>query len=81
VLGIDRVGIDDDFFDLGGHSLLAVKMLAGVRDALGLDLYLGQVFEHPAIHEFADAVTAELRGDANDHDLAQMLADVEASKG
>ena len=43
VLGVDRVGIDDDFFDLGGHSLLAVKMLARLQDTLGVDCSLSDV--------------------------------------
>src|SRR4029077_10162241 len=51
VLAVDRVGIDDNFFDLGGHSLLAVKMLARVQETVGLDLHLGIVFEHSTVRE------------------------------
>ena len=40
LLGVDRVGVNDDFFDLGGHSLLAVKMLARLHDAFGVELFL-----------------------------------------
>ena len=80
VLGVDRVGIDDDFFDLGGHSLLAVKMLARVQDSLGLDLYLGTVFEHPTVRELAVAVTAALLEEADDDGFAELLAEAEASE-
>src|SRR6185436_7628575 len=38
VLGLDRVGAEDLFFDLGGHSLLALRVLARMRDALGVDV-------------------------------------------
>jgi amino acid adenylation domain-containing protein len=80
VLGVDRVGIDDDFFDLGGHSLLAVRMLAKLQESLGLDLYLGTVFEHPTVRELAAAVTAGLLGEAGEDELADLLAEVEASE-
>jgi hypothetical protein len=70
VLGVDRVGIDDDFFDLGGHSLLAVGMLARVYDMLGLELYLGQVFETATLRELAAAITHQMLGDVSDEDLA-----------
>jgi amino acid adenylation domain-containing protein len=80
VLGVDRVGLDDDFFDLGGHSLLAVRMLAGVQRELGIDLYLGRVFEHPTIRQLAGAVSAELLGAAEEDELAALLAEVEASE-
>jgi amino acid adenylation domain-containing protein len=80
VLGVDRVGIDDDFFDLGGHSLLAVKMLASVQQELGLDLYLGRIFEHSTVRELSAAITAELLSGSEDEELAALLAEVEASE-
>jgi amino acid adenylation domain-containing protein len=44
VLGLDRVGVHDDFYDLGGHSLLAVRVQARVRERVGADLPLAAVF-------------------------------------
>ena len=80
VLGVDRVGIDDDFFELGGHSLLAVKMLSRVQQTLGVDLGLPAVFEHSTVRELASLVAGALVGNTTDDELAELLAEVEASE-
>jgi amino acid adenylation domain-containing protein len=61
VLGVERVGRHDHFFELGGHSLLAVQIVSRVRQTLGLDVALGDLFLRPALADFAHALEAASR--------------------
>ncbi|MEV6931501.1 condensation domain-containing protein [Dactylosporangium sp. NPDC051485] len=56
VLGVDKVGALDDFFDLGGHSLLATRMIARVRAAIDLAVPIRTLFTHRTVAAFATAV-------------------------
>ncbi len=53
VLGRDRVGIDDNFFDLGGNSLVATQVAARVTAAVGVRLGVRTLFEAPTVAGFA----------------------------
>ena len=49
VLGVDRVGAADSFFDLGGHSLLATQVISRVREVFGVEVPLAALFDQPTV--------------------------------
>jgi iturin family lipopeptide synthetase A len=49
LLGFDRIGIHDNFYELGGDSLLAIQVVARIQEALAVDLSLDQFFRDPTV--------------------------------
>ncbi|HEY6147327.1 MAG TPA: condensation domain-containing protein, partial [Thermoanaerobaculia bacterium] len=65
VLGVERVGLDDDFLDLGGHSLTAMQIISRVADELAVDLPPRVVWEAPTVAKMAELVSRRLAEDAD----------------
>jgi non-ribosomal peptide synthetase component F/SAM-dependent methyltransferase len=59
-LGVDRIGVHDDFFALGGHSLLGAEVIERVRHDYRVDVPLGRLFESPTIASVAAYVDDQL---------------------
>ena len=93
VAGWRRVGRDDHFFEIGGHSLAAMRVIAAVRDRLGVDVALKTFLARPTLRQFAqeaarhpagkqpsDEDTQETKIEETVPDLLGRLASSEAAK-
>jgi acyl carrier protein len=88
VLGIDRIGAHDSFFELGGYSLLGVQMLARVRETFQVEVPFSKLFETPTIRGLAEVIDQYIRVGAGiqqdrievaprgDRTIEQLLADL-----
>src|SRR6202022_702165 len=72
VLGLDRVGVDDSFFDLGGDSLSAMRLIAAINTSLDTHVSVRTIFHAPSVRSLSQQLGR--------HDSAVELAPVEVFK-
>ncbi len=74
ILKVERVGINDNFFDLGGHSLLATRLIFQLREHFRVDLSLRAFFEAPTIAMLAPVIVQCQIEQIDSEDTAEVLA-------
>ena len=78
LLAVDRVGIDDDFFDLGGASLRALEVLAWLSDHYEISLAAETAFTHRTVRSMAQAIERQLIAEIEAMDDAELAAALDA---
>jgi acyl-CoA synthetase (AMP-forming)/AMP-acid ligase II/acyl carrier protein len=77
VLGLDQVGIDDNFLDLGGHSLAAGRIVSMILREFQVDLPISLLFESPTVADMALVITQQQAGKLDQDALERLLAELE----
>jgi amino acid adenylation domain-containing protein len=77
VLGLDRVGIQDNFLELGGNSLLAAQVISRVISILQVEIPLRSLVESPTVADMAMVITQNQIKKAEQKDIERMLAELE----
>jgi amino acid adenylation domain-containing protein len=77
VLGVERVGIYDNFFEVGGHSLLATQVISRVRDVLQTELAVRHLFEAPTVAGLAMSLVQHYAEQEEHELLAQLLQEMQ----
>jgi acyl transferase domain-containing protein/acyl carrier protein len=72
LLGVNEIGVHDNFFDLGGHSLLATQIISRLQDAFHVKLSLRSLFETPTVAKLAEVI-AELLSEQVDDEFLTLL--------
>lgn len=76
LLGINRIGINDNYFELGGDSLLATQLVSHVRSVFEVELPLVELFRHPTLAEMATSIEEaiiEQMEDISDEEAEHLL--------
>ncbi len=73
LLHLERVGVEENFFDVGGHSLLATQVVTRLRETLGIEVPLRAFFEQPTVEALARIAEDRLIGALDADQLAEHL--------
>jgi acyl carrier protein len=74
VLRVEKVGIEENFFDLGGHSLLAIQVMARVRDTFQVEIPLRSLFEALTVAALAEEIVTAMISQTPEEEIKEMLA-------
>ncbi|HGL5386905.1 TPA: phosphopantetheine-binding protein, partial [Burkholderia cenocepacia] len=77
LLGIERVGRHDDFFDLGGYSLTAIQVVGRIREQFGLTLPLAKVFQTPTIAALGEVIFNDQVARFDNDEIERLSAEIE----
>ncbi|MEH1940529.1 MAG: amino acid adenylation domain-containing protein [Nostoc sp.] len=80
-LNLEKVGIQDNFFDLGGHSLIMIQVLSKLREILKVDLAIVDLFKYPTINSLSQYLSQETRDGSFDDESNEQNEKIEAGKG
>lgn len=81
LLGIEQVGINDNFFQIGGHSLLATQLLSRVRESFNVALPLRSLFDTPTVAGLALTITQAQVEQEDDEEMARLLEEIKGLSG
>jgi amino acid adenylation domain-containing protein len=73
ILEVERVGIDDDFFQLGGHSILAIRLVSSIRKELNFEIVIRDVFDCPTIALLAQQLAKQSDGSNKQANLKSLI--------
>jgi amino acid adenylation domain-containing protein len=79
LLGVEGMGMGDNFFERGGHSLLATQLVSRLTQEHGIDMTLQMVFDAATLGELADRIVERELAGADDEVLAEMLRAMEGA--
>ncbi|HEY9810879.1 MAG TPA: phosphopantetheine-binding protein, partial [Halomicronema sp.] len=77
VLGVEKVGIQESFFDLGGHSLMATQLISRVRSSFGVELALCDFFAVPTLQNLAELIEDQILANADSDQIDELLDQLE----
>jgi natural product biosynthesis luciferase-like monooxygenase protein/FkbM family methyltransferase len=77
ILGMDQLGIHDNFFDLGGHSLTATQLVTRIRSTFSVELSLRDFLTRPTIAGLAEAVEESILSNSSEATIQELLEALE----
>ena len=81
VLELEKVGINESFFDIGGHSLMAMQLVSRVRTRFGVELPLYDFYAAPTIQNLAELIEEEILANADSNQIDELLDRLEKFDG
>jgi len=76
LLRVDKIGVQDNFFNIGGHSLLAAQVVNKLREVYKVDLPVLAIFKTPTISDLAEKIEAMRQADVDAERLAQLVSKI-----
>jgi acyl carrier protein len=81
VLGIEDIGVDDEFYELGGNSLVATRLVARLRQVFHVDMSLAELLDLRTVAEVAAALEQGRFEAAEAEELGRLLDELEEMPG